>query len=186
MMHDAMMHLLLPSTQLVTCMLHAHGQRQQPHSCTLCWPSTLSLTCCFFPAPALAGLAEPFLGLGCALQEAWPLLLRCCTGLLRFIRRVASSRKESRCPEQNWSSSDKLAAGASSRGRGLRMVEDAMTTGRCRCCCWLLLQRSVRHQPCIESIELLLHSIVKLGHALRCTTGCHVTVARCICSCRTS
>lgn len=43
------------------------------------------------------------------------------------MKRVASSRKESRGPEQNWSSSDKLAAGASSRGRGLRMVEDAMT-----------------------------------------------------------
>lgn len=46
---------------------------------------------------------------------------------LRLMKRVASSRKESRGPEQNWSSSDKLAAGARSRGRGLRMVEDAMT-----------------------------------------------------------
>ncbi len=45
----------------------------------------------------------------------------------RLMKRVASSRKESRGPEQNWSSSDKLAAGASSRGLGLRMVEDAMT-----------------------------------------------------------
>lgn len=80
-------------------------------------------TCAFFTAPALLlGLPAPLaarLWLAAPLlPEEWP---------LRLIRRVASSRKESRGPEQNWSSSDKLAAGASSRGRGLRMVEDAMT-----------------------------------------------------------
>lgn len=95
-------------------------------------------TCAFFPAPALGGLPAPpgaaaaFLcpGPAALLEEAWPcalgLLMRWCCMRLRLIMRVASSRKESRGPEQNWSSSDKLAAGARSRGRGLRMVEDAM------------------------------------------------------------
>lgn len=86
--------------------------------------SVLLLTCAFFTAPALLGLPEPLLWLDAALLE-WLPLLRCMG--LRLMKRVASSRKESRGPEQNWSSSDKLAAGARSRGRGLRMVEDAMT-----------------------------------------------------------
>jgi hypothetical protein len=82
-------------------------------------------TCALFVAPlGLPGPLAAFLLLEAPLLEEWP--LRCCIGL-RLMKRVASSRKESRGPEQNWSSSDKLAAGASSRGRGLRMVEDAMT-----------------------------------------------------------
>jgi hypothetical protein len=87
----------------------------------------MQLTGAFFTAPALLDLPEPLPDLLCpaaALLGECP--LRCCMGL-RLMKRVASSRKESRGPEQNWSSSDKLAAGASSRGRGLRMVEDAMT-----------------------------------------------------------
>jgi hypothetical protein len=91
------------------------------------FPGMAAHTCAFFTAPALLGLPEPlaaFLWLETPLLEEWP--LRCCIGL-RLIKRVASSRKESRGPEQNWSSSDKLAAGARSKGLGLRMVEDAMT-----------------------------------------------------------
>lgn len=87
-------------------------------------PSVLPLTCAFFTPPALGGLPGPlaaFLWL-----DAWRALLGWWLPPLRLMRRVASSRKVSRGPEQNWSSSDKLAAGASSRGRGLRMVEDAM------------------------------------------------------------